>query len=330
MSMDKDGLVISFSKMAPAARIRVFDDSDAQRPNLTGDVSFIPHYSFWHTMDYMLRTYAVNEYELELLHKRVTTVAPKSLPAFPHDNENYPIHTTRRCIRLHDDILKSLDTKLLCLAYFMKISEFMPMVVQHYGPYYSYSATTDTGQHFESHVIFSELMDIGQMKAHIDETVETVHDNLDYLRAAFTDFEKQKRKSDRDRDVFCATFHDNREMDRKSAYDRIEYLFMREYGFPLGLFKTSPNISRTLAETRSNEDYAKSIRKLLLTPTSRIGYPGIQLNRNDKSLTLTEHVQRTLSRGCFGPIPKSGLNLADSTRCVTAAKQARKKTLAPR
>lgn len=331
--MDKQRLVITFSNRADFQSKYGHDVSplpEIQSLNPQSEIGFIPHHSFWKCMDYMLQTYAINEHELTLLHARLHDVVSYSSSPYVHANENRMPHTTRRCTRLHDDIQKSLDTKLLCLAYFMKVSEFMPMVANRYGPCYTYSASTSTGQHFESYVLFDELMTLQQMKAHVDETIHTVHENLDYLRSVFTDHEKEKRKEDNTRDYFCAAYHGNREMDRMFAYDRIEVLFMKEYGFPLGLFETTPEVSKSLAKNRNDENYAKSIQHLLLKTDNQIGYPGIQLNRTDTSLTLKEHVRRALSRGCFGPIPKTGLNLADSGGCITKSKQARKKALSPR
>lgn len=272
------------------------------------DISVIPSKQFYEFLEQIFTFYLVNEKQLELSRQMVErSMINEAFRSHANSNNN-----DADIAELHDDILRGMDHHFGYLAYFMKINAFMPRVSQHFGGCFEYSFTEfspgdNKTKHFYNAMIFDHLMDIPSIKATIQDESHKIFRDLMGLQSIMSDACLLDRMADTQRDEFCRQFLDNGEMELDFVADRIEWNFMRLYEFPLGILKTSPAVSKALADMRSDESYLVKVQESLSDGQFFKQYPGLRLRSGSKKETGNDDVKKSICRQGLGPFPSSGL-----------------------
>ena len=96
---------------------------------------------------------------------------------------------------------------------------------------------------------------------------------------------------------------------------RIEYMFLKHKGLPLGVFQALPEVEKTMAKYRRDEKLCRVVFDTMRNRNMQIMFPGIGLKQiyNDMKLEDTG-IAREIARNLRGIIPPEGIYIGDSPK----------------
>jgi hypothetical protein len=243
---------------------------------------------------------------------------------------------------MHDDLIKCLDNINYYLCYLLKIHNFMPQLVAHFGPEYRYSVTHSYGvaapvpkydekrniirfdfsgavhasanplrhDNFSATVTLANYKTQEAVKNNISTMTNAVFDLLGKIRSHFPNDIKAFRLHDPYRDDYCRLFLENKEIQFSDMPSRMEYTFFTRSDIPLGIFQTAPQVDKWMAIKRRETHYSESIFDSLKKERMSIIFPGIALRDINTPFPISD-IKRQFARDLFGIIPAGGLYIGD-------------------
>lgn len=145
----------------------------------------------------------------------------------PHDAD-----TTYFFATVHDDILKSVDKILLFYAFLLKNHGVLRQSIR--------AIKDDVNK--ELNMLAMPFAHINYIAQEWRVLVKDMYDMLDDIRGYFLPETKVERRESCN-DDFSLIFLNGAEMPRERIFDRIEFLFFEKHGIPLGVFKTSGDVT---------------------------------------------------------------------------------------
>jgi hypothetical protein len=257
-------------------------------------------------------------------------------------NENNAPISQDLYIAGHDNLMQALDMYAYYYCYLLKINNFVPHLIAHFGETYDYSESEVLGvahptpNHDRNLATFDfskavhaqyDPLRTASKRCQLDLTKytdpEPIHDKLSHitgqafsrihaLRMNFTPETWDARQGYLTRDYFCARFLDNYEVEPDQMPSRMEFNFFTKSDVPLGIFEALPTVEKWMAEKRRERKFEEGIFDALQSARMGIVFPGIAL-REQKYPTLSCEITRSFRRDMFGIIPQEGIYIGEIT-----------------
>lgn len=246
----------------------------------------------------------------------------------------------------HDELLNLIDNRVFHLAHLIKINNFMPHLINKFGTQillqevhkngvdevepgewqdniycrYNFEKASDSRHNPRTETVFfvsvnlDEYSDLNVISEDMGVLFEQGYTRLNLLRNFMTPDTLKKREDNILRDPFCTKFLGGKEMSAVNFRSRTEFQYFQRMGVNLGVFDTTPEVAKWLAEARRKPSNYEHAIACLKDKNRGLMLPAVMLKDASDAAIDLRVIKRQLAREFKGPIPKEGIFLGHATK----------------
>lgn len=246
----------------------------------------------------------------------------------------------------HDELLNVIDNRAFHLAHLIKINNFLPHLINRFTEEFLYSETVEEGvsepdqgvwednvycrynfeqasqarqnpfceTEFTVNIHLNNYMDLDAISEDMGTILENGYSRLNLLRLFMSPDTLQRRQNNTSRDIFCTKFLEGKETTAEDFRSRTEFHYFQQMKVNLGVFDTSPNVAKWLAEARRKPSNYEHAIACLKDKNRGLMLPAVMLKDASDAAIDLRVIKRQLAREFKGPIPKEGIFLGHATK----------------
>ena len=210
-------------------------------------------------------------------------------------------------VSAHENLIDSMNQKLLNLSYLMKIANHIPDLIKEFGPVYPYMISNGEGVVRSFNIDLVYFSDPENITQEMHDTIQHCFDYVHEFRKNFTPKTWQELEKDTKQDSFSNMFLQNKLVEPCDMHSRIEVAFFVKFGIPLGVFETHQDVGKWMKRCLLNEGVAKNVFNKMTSFELQTKFPGILCPHLHELKGITTKMRHDFSTAFSGVIPRSGI-----------------------